>query len=301
MSQEDPLSCDNNVCNILEKYADYLLYAPDVKEKNYVQAQTSKRQTNNTAPLEARSEVPALPEGNYYLEPKEAVTGKDLRDPELKEVLLPYQKLIDAFRTKQRLFAEALERQYRNGTPMPPSLRGKSYPYFVKQIGLLKQDMLDLKAMIKRPFRGSKAKSVQADIQWSECDYANVDHMRELLRLPPCNMSSDLGLIAYDIQQLVSRTNLSDKETTVLQMLRGGFSQSEIAAHMGVNRSTISMALNKIVQKVVTTYEEEWYDWYFLNCERGEYDTCSSCGQIFLKKFLTSRKNRNFCSTCRKN
>ena len=74
-----------------------------------------------------------------------------------------------------------------------------------------------------------------------------------------------------------------------------------IAKELNKPTGKVCNFLDRIVNKIVETYEEELEDIYYLNICKGEYKRCSKCGKVKLvSKFNKNGKGgiRSICKIC---
>ena len=84
-------------------------------------------------------------------------------------------------------------------------------------------------------------------------------------------------------------------------MWRADKTQQYIADELGCSRSVIIKQLDKIVRKIIDTYEKEYEEkHYYLNVVKGKYKKCSKCGEIKLQHRFSKNGNRlrSNCKDC---
>jgi predicted DNA-binding protein (UPF0251 family) len=92
-----------------------------------------------------------------------------------------------------------------------------------------------------------------------------------------------LGVIIYDLNNLLNQINLNEIEKEILNLWRNSNSmQTNIAKTLNVKRHFVDSTLNSICKRIVDKYKEQYEDWLYLNYLRGEYKRCSKCGEIKL-------------------
>jgi hypothetical protein len=85
--------------------------------------------------------------------------------------------------------------------------------------------------------------------------------------------------------------------------------QEKLEEEFGVKHSVeyiSSLWRNKIPKLIASEAEDQLFDWYYLNVEKGKYKKCSRCGQIKLahnKYFSKNKTSRDgfysICKSCR--
>ena len=88
-----------------------------------------------------------------------------------------------------------------------------------------------------------------------------------------------------------------------------GLSTEKLEEEFGVKHSVeyiSSLWRNKIPKLIASEAEDQLFDWYYLNVEKGKYKKCSRCGQIKLahnKYFSKNKTSRDgfysICKSCR--
>jgi DNA-binding CsgD family transcriptional regulator len=142
------------------------------------------------------------------------------------------------------------------------------------------------------------------EIDWEQFDFTNANHVIELLRL--CkgeSFDSDLGCIVYDLNRLIEKCNLTQNEQEILELYKDhDLDNKTIAKELGYTPGYISQVVNKIANKITKKYWDEFEDWYYLNICRGQYKTCSQCGETKLIKYFDKHPGTKdgYYSSCKK-
>ena len=66
-----------------------------------------------------------------------------------------------------------------------------------------------------------------------------------------------MDIIQYDFNELVKRTNLTNKQKVLVNKLKQGYTQNEICELLNVTKSNISNMLLLIAEKVKKQYIKE--------------------------------------------
>ena len=108
-------------------------------------------------------------------------------------------------------------------------------------------------------------------------------------------------LLMYDLGQVLKKVKLTDKQKEVLDLWMGGMMIKNIAKELNKPTGKVCDFLDRIVNKIVETYENEIEDWYYLNICKGEYKRCSKCGEVkLINKFNKNGKKglKPMCKIC---
>ena len=96
-------------------------------------------------------------------------------------------------------------------------------------------------------------------------------------------MTTDLGILIYDLSQLLKHIKMSKQDKKILKMWRqDALTQFDIAKGLNITQQHVASTLNKIAIRVVNVFEVKYEDWYYLNLVKGRYKKCSCCGGIKL-------------------
>lgn len=182
--------------------------------------------------------------------------------------------------------------------------------YFLrKELGRLKQDMLDVKKSYERAIKWKQPLKDNMKINWEYVDFSNKDHVLSLIPLLKRkeNLCSDLGCILYDLKNLIDRTEFTDRQKEVLDLwmqdipISGDHSKGNrnIAKELGISQQSVTKALNRATDRICKTYIEQYEDWYYLNVEKGTYKKCSKCGEIKLIQRFDKNGSKGYKSVCK--
>ena len=104
----------------------------------------------------------------------------------------------------------------------------------------------------------------------------------------------------YDLQKVLKEVELTDKQKEILDLWISGYSVDKIAEVLQKNKSVISRALDTMIDKIVSVYEDKIEDWYYLNICKGKYKKCSKCGEIKLISKFDKKGKQGYQSQCKK-
>lgn len=80
------------------------------------------------------------------------------------------------------------------------------------------------------------------------------------------------------------------------------FNVAKWSERLGMTEGGIYRRRDAIIQKIANQYYDLYEDWYYLNCEKGQYKKCSKCGNVLLiSKFgFDAHKPDGYYSSCKK-
>lgn len=304
LNTSDGIYSETNIARELEKIADYILYAPDgerinkTTEYNFYTEEKFKERLNKDMNLEGalsdsgdnaeRIDFLIRKGDNYKLEAKQKFQKKDLKDKDLKDVIIPYYELREKLRDKARV-----NKNMKEG-------------YIIgNQINSLGKDLVDIKDQLKGTIYFKQPLIDSTEIDYNQFDFFNEDMIRELLRIKPRHdFQDDLACLTYDIQRIIDKCNFSDVELDIIDMMRSNYDVAEIARELDCKYQTVQSTISKVIKKIINKYEDTYEDWYYLNIVKGKYKRCSKCGEIKIaneRHFSPDKRNKDgFHSLCRR-
>lgn len=336
-AKEDSLYSDSNVAKELSKMADYILFAnkddKDVEYKIYKDEQLFnkmiKEQSLDTDSQEETDNIIHFllsSNKNYKKAIEQVITKEDIESiDELKD----YDKMLQSITyrlkkislveklfsktsrfTKLEMLTEADIELLHNFNLEPNELTVELYKtlerskeQLKKQSALIKQDMLDIKDMIKGTiyFKQPLADSTQVD--YEQFDWTNKAHIKELLKVYNRDLQSDLSCLVVDLDNLIRDTKLSKRDSNILKLYREGLTLEAIGNRYSLSKQMIEHIVNRIINNIINTYNKQHEDWYYLNVEKGTYKTCKSCNEVkLISNFATDSKmkdgHKNKCKAC---
>lgn len=306
LNTSDGIYSETNIARELEKIADYILYAPDgerinkTTEYNFYTEEKFKERLNKDMNLEGalsdsgdnaeRIDFLIRKGDNYKLEAKQKFQKKDLKDKDLKDVIIPYYELREKLRDKARV-----NKNMKEG-------------YIIgNQINSLGKDLVDIKDQLKGTIYFKQPLIDSTEIDYNQFDFFNEDMIRELLRIKPRHdFQDDLACLTYDIQRIIDKCNFSDVELDIIDMMRSNYDVSEIARELDCKYQVVQSIINKMIKKTINKYEDTYEDWYYLNIAKGKYKKCSKCGEIKIaneRHFSPKKDSKDgfhpYCKECR--
>lgn len=329
------LSENDNVCRSLEKMADYLLFSEEEKQRQkenkteykiFKSAKMFKLATREMGAgdineLEINKPMCMLIEGNknYYLENKQNIFESDFKDREIGDILIDYRNLKNQCSEKigynkilislykNQLSNPTIDNDYAKEISQQLTELRRYNNKLRMQVSLLKDDMLQSKHGIKKPIEFKHISPCSTEIDWYLFNFSDINQVLALLQCPSKPLNTDLGVLVYDLEQLMSKIKFNDTQKKVLDLWRNqSMTQEVIAEVLHTAQQNISLTLRSIARMIVKQYLEEWEDYIYLNWVKGDYKKCSQCGIIKLISKFGKHPDTNdnlypSCKDCRKN
>ena len=288
------LSSDDPVSKELEKMANYLLFAPDGEKMdkkvkyNFYTEEKFKNLINRELKLDDVLKNENMDDGNYYevidylirkgdnykMSNQQVIFKDDYKDEKL-ESLNKYQFSIDGMRKRLIEKCKKNFKQY-----MKYKLLSKRYRH---QMKLMRKDQIDLKNIIKKPIVFKHITQDSCFVDFDMFDWFDKRQILALLKMSPRGISTDLGVLIYDMEQILNDINLDDLQKEIIRLWRDEDATFEsIAGMLGCKHQNITCRLNSICKLVKDKFEEIYEDWYYLNIVKGKYKKCSRCNKIKL-------------------
>lgn len=316
INTEDFLWSETNVAKALETLGSYILYADDEKKNRkdldykiyYDEKEFDKAIKKDETLLEERGEEIynhnngrsmkiLLPRNNYKLSPKDEITKSDMfKHPMLKEYndFVEYLKVL---RDDEEIRKEFNEERGLNITES--KLR--------KLIGFLNEDMRFVKQHFHQYLKPKHLLKDEGYPSWEKFDELDREHIKALLQvhrdMELIDFQNDVTCMVYDLSNILKNLKLTDSQQQILSMWQSCMTQNEIAVKLNKSQPYICITLNKVCDKIVKAYEEQYEDWYYLNVVKGEYQTCHRCGETkLIREFDRNGDNGRMtvCKKCRK-
>ena len=263
-SQNDYLSLDNNVCKVLENYASYLLNSKDVdgEEKTiykfYYDENSFRRALNKDVKYDSKEpeviDFLLANQSNYKKAKDQKITAADLnRNDVVGEVLRDYQSYIDtldnsdmqAYR-RNRLKGE-VQRDMILAKDALLRVHGYNLRYFSESTkpNLEVFDYADFNQLKGYTFEDMEAR------------HAKVDG---LLRMKfNGDFQNDFQCILYDLEILIEKTKLTDREKECLNYFRNGLTNTKIGDILDIRHNTVSETIDRAINKVnKKAFELQW-------------------------------------------
>ena len=263
-SQNDYLSLENNVCKVLENYASYLLNSKDIDDeetqqyKFYYDESTFRRAVNKDMKYDNKSpeviDFLLANQSNYKKAKDQKITSSDLkRNDYLGDVLRDYQTYIDVL----------------NNSNMQAYRRNRLKGEVQRDMILSKDALLRVHGYQLRYFSESTKPNLElfdfADfnqlkgytVEGVDPHYTKVDG---LLRMKfNGDFQNDFQCILYDLDILIKKTKLTERERECLNYFRNGLTNVKIGDIIGVDEKSIRRSIDSAIKKVnKKAFELQW-------------------------------------------
>lgn len=267
-SQNDYLSLENNVCKVLENYASYLLNSKDIEDeesqqyKFYYDESTFRRAVNKDMKYDDKSpeviDFLLANQSNYKKAKDQKITSSDLkRNDYLGDVLRDYQTYIDVLNSSS---LQAYRRNRLKGEVQRDMILSKDallrvHGYNLRYFSESTKPNLELFDFAD--FNQLKGYSLRVPEDIKDKNYANVDG---LLRMKfNGDFQNDFQCILYDLDILIKKTKLTERERECLSYFRNGLTNTKIGDIIGITESTTRGNIDRAIKKVnKKAYELQW-------------------------------------------
>ena len=170
----------------------------------------------------------------------------------------------------------------------------------------VKKDMMEVKRQLQMPIIWKSPLKDEGGADYNELDMFDKNTVKELLRVhKQLDLQDDLSCILVDLDNLINKIELNDRQHEILEMWRNGVETGTIAKILNVKPQTIHGNIDSIVETIIKQYEEDYENWYYLNINKGQYKKCSRCGEIkLISQFNKEPKGKDgykkHCKKCYK-
>ena len=263
-SQNDYLSLENNVCKVLENYASYLLNSKDIDDeesqqyKFYYDESEFMRAINKDVKYDDKGQEVIdfllANQSNYKKAKDQKITAADLnRSDVVGDVLRDYQSYIDLLNNSNM---QAYRRNRLKGEVQRDMILAKDALLRVHGYNLRyfsESTKPDLEVFDFADFNQLKGYTMEG----VESRYAKVDG---LLRMKfNGDFQNDFQCILYDLDTLIDKTKLTEKERECLNYFRNGLTNTKISDILGIDHSVISRNIDRAIKKVnKKAFELQW-------------------------------------------
>jgi hypothetical protein len=267
------------VCKAIEGLGTYLLNSKDIDSNRKVKYRFWKsekefKQYKESANVNTSTLASGMEEGinvidmfysldnkNFKLANDNKLFAKDIRD--IKEVRL-LQDAIDSAREES--FVKSVEKKIDELLPIIDDekiiarltrIRGNVQNYVGQWISDMRENQLAIKVAVKRPiiFKNPlKDEGVPDKLQ--DFDFMQKIEVEALLpNISSSDLMTDMGVLAYDLNNLLDDTKLSNREEEIVGLYRDGYTTNDIEKELGIRRQNMKTYIGRIAEKVVKTYE----------------------------------------------
>ncbi|MFJ8247309.1 helix-turn-helix transcriptional regulator [Peribacillus asahii] len=282
-SQDGYLAEETSVFKLLERLGTFLIEAPDSKSHRKVEYRfwVDEREYNKYKESDNKCEssmsngednnveiidmfVDKKNEKNQKIVRNLSVNAKDIK--EIKEIR-SLQDAIDYLKSPKGIkdLKEHAQKLLESGAVEDEAVNRLKYiaknteRYINSYVKELRESQVLIKKAIKRPIEFKNIlKDEGVPNKLDVVDFMEKKEVEKLLEfLPNEDLMTDIGIIIYDLGQLLKATKLSSREEEIIQMLREGLKQSEIAEELGILKQNVKTYMKRIAEKVSKTYEKQ--------------------------------------------
>lgn len=319
ISTSDNLYSESNIAKELSKLADYIL-AKDTKKKGkveykfYTDEDLFKKKIKEQALVNKISqETNKENEVVHYLkrkgqnfkkEKKQVITSKDIAH---NKILKEYQTSLDEYRKFiSNVYSHEQDKKNNSLTITSKEYnRLQRYKYLCKKnIALTKEDMLYVKDSLNGTIYFKNTMPDCGTPDWDMIDFFDKNHIKALLLIGKKDITTELGVITHDLENILSRISLKPREKIALEQWRCGQTLEIIGLKLGVSNQAVDKMINMICKKIIKEYEIEYSKYYYFNIVKSNYQICSSCGEslpaigLFFHFDVTNNRYRSRCKKC---
>ena len=263
-SQNDYLSLENNVCKVLENYASYLLNSKDIDDeetevyKFYYDESEFMRALNKDVKYDDKGQEVIdfllANQSNYKKAKDQKITAADLnRNDVVGEVLRDYQSYIDLL----------------NNSNMQAYRRNRLKGEVQRDMILAKDALLRVHGYNLRYFSESTKPNLEVfdfvdfnqlkgySVDGVDPHYSKVDG---LLRMKfNGDFQHDFQCILYDLDILIEKTKLTERERECLNYFRNGLTNVKIGDIINVTSQSVGQSIDSAIKKVnQKAFELQW-------------------------------------------
>lgn len=267
-SQNDYLSLENNVCKVLENYASYLLNSKDIEDeeaevyKFYYDESEFRRAVNKDMKYDEKGpeviDFLLANQSNYKKAKDQKITSSDLkRNDYLGDVLRDYQTYIDVLNNSNM---QAYRRNRLKGEVQRDMILSKDallrvHGYQLRYFSESTKPNLELFDFAD--FNQLKGYSLRVPEDIKDKNYANVDG---LLRMKfNGDFQHDFQCILYDLDILIEKTKLTERERECLNYFRNALTNTKIGDILGVSKQAVTQFIDSAIKKVnKKAFELQW-------------------------------------------
>ena len=263
-SQNDYLSLENNVCKVLENYASYLLNSKDIDDeesqqyKFYYDESEFMRAINKDIKYDDKGQEVIdfllANQSNYKKAKDQKITAADLnRNDVVGDVLRDYKSYID---TLDNSDMQAYRRNRLKGEVQRDMILAKDallrvHGYNLRYFSESTKPNLEVFDFVD--FNQLKGYSVDG----VDPHYSKVDG---LLRMKfNGDFQNDFQCILYDLDILIEKTKLTDRERECLNYFRNGLTNVKIGDIINITSQSVGQSIDSAIKKVnKKAFELQW-------------------------------------------
>ena len=267
-SQNDYLSLENNVCKVLENYASYLLNSKDIDDeeaevyKFYYDESEFRRAVNKDMKYDEKGpeviDFLLANQSNYKKAKDQKITSSDLkRNDYLGDVLRDYQTYIDVLNNSNM---QAYRRNRLKGEVQRDMILSKDallrvHGYQLRYFSESTKPNLELFDFAD--FNQLKGYTLRVPEDIKDKNHANIDG---LLRMKfNGDFQNDFQCILYDLDILIEKTKLTERERECLNYFRNGLTNTKTGDIIGISKQAVNQFIDSAIKKVnKKAFELQW-------------------------------------------
>lgn len=254
LNSSDSLSDSDAVCNSLERMANYLLNADEVKEskkdpdfeyKFYSDEEAFNKAVNKEPKIDAMGNTLGTENVIHFLKKEnrntklsknQKITKKDLkRGDELGEVLRQYDEYLEKVTLELNNHSESALSRF--------NLSGIS--------GSVKQDMIDSKNILLGTFGFKTNATESTEIDWSQCDFEQYYHSRAMLYLEPRRRADEeLTYLIEEFQELYHISKPTALQRKIVDLLRENKRITDIGIELNITKQRVEKNIAMLVIRI---------------------------------------------------
>lgn len=256
-SQNDYLSMDNNVCKVLENYATYLLNSSDAREEDkteykFYYDEDAFRKVVNKEKLYQDKEPEVIDfllagQSNYKKSKDQKILSKDLkRNDWLGSILRDYNNYLEVLKVKaqqgQKFKVDRIKGEVKKDMIISKDSLMKIHGYSLRYFSESTKPSLDVFDFAN--YNHLKGYSL---------DYSDPHHNKVdgLLKFKfNGDFQNDFQCILYDLDILIDKTKMTDRERECLKYYRNGLTNMSIADIIGVDEKSIRRSIEAAIKKI---------------------------------------------------
>lgn len=111
----------------------------------------------------------------------------------------------------------------------------------------MKDNQIAIKEVVKRPIRfKSPLKDEGAPNKLDAFDFMEKKDVEGLIPfIASEDMMTDMGVLAYDLNQLINKVKLSKREHEIIELFREGFKSKEVQDELGIKKQNLKRILEE--------------------------------------------------------
>jgi hypothetical protein len=257
---------------------------------------------------------------NYLLSKKDTITKQDIirdetgilaaYDDAIKSLLVLRNKIVRAPEDVKNILSIPQMQIIMNSKNIDldkintKKLATRARMFIDRTIGYMRADLYVAKAQLFGTIKLKGADFNSTNSNLLNCNYNDVKTVKALMLIRKHPITSDLGLLTYDIDNYINELELSYKFNKIIEMQRLGYDMVETARSIGCLKQYVFGYNKTIAKKIIKLNQQKWIDYVYLNKVKGRYKKCGRCGEVKLVQYFTSHNEtkdglRPECNFCR--